>query len=177
MSNFVPVSILQGMNHSFEELDRQLTAEFPQRVDSSKKHLAGIARDSAKLCRAMRSLGKKLSAFASDKSLPNDVKCRIWENVREETGIAKVMGKYLKDKYILASELDRHLPQNERLSSKEFFALDCMTGNLSRRNVPETPLSPEECAELLRLSRKHGKEISLVFARLKAQKTKEFPKV
>ena len=160
------------MNHSFEELDKLLTAEFPQRGDSAKKHLAGIARDSAKLCRAMRSLGKKLSSFASDESLPNDVKCRIWENVRDETGIGRVIGKHLRDKHILASALDRSLPQNEKLTPKEFFALDCMTGTLSRRNVPKLPLPPDDCAELIRLSRKHGKEISLVFARFKAQKAK-----
>lgn len=163
--NFRDLIILICMNETLKELEKLLNKEAPN--PSPEKYLRDIEREAFKLQKLLQNLAAKIAAFDSDESLSNNIKTRIWEIIRERTGISKTIAKFLRDKHLLVKETNGQLKENEKITPKEFFELDCLLGSLSRRNIPTKNLPPDEKAQLILLARKHQKNIPSLVNKMK----------
>lgn len=156
------------------ELEKSLSSEAKNKTDNSKRHLAELARDANALFRAQKRFGKKLDEFAKDEAMPNDIRCRFFEKVREHTGVPKSDAKLLLEKFRLAERIEKSIPKDEKLIAREFFELDCLLKGSSKKSSkqPPTSLTDEDLKTLLALSRKYKKTISHLLNKIK-KKAKE----
>ena len=152
-------------------LEKLLIAETPKQANAAEKHLKSISGDSVKLHKILHSLGAKIAKFTEDETLPNDIRCRTWEQITKHTGIPRTIAKFLRDKDTLTTEINVHLPKEQQIDAREFFDLDCFLGTLSGRDIPNLDLTPPEKAQLLILSRTHHKRLPHLLNKMKPPKT------